>query len=107
MQEIHTIQANLDDSQTRPLIQRPRIAYLLSQYPAVSHTFFLKEILGLKQLGFQIEIASINPPDRPLDRLPSNEEREARATYYIKTLGLVKLLPTMIGLALRHPIVCI
>lgn len=106
MQEIHTIQANLEDSKTRPLLQRPRIAYLLSQYPAVSHTFFLKEILGLKQLGFQIEIASINPPDRPLQQLPTNEEREARGTYYIKTLGLTKILSTMFVLALRHPIVC-
>src|ERR1700761_1564183 len=104
MQEVHTHQVILKNLPPRLQSQGPRIAYLLSQYPAVSHTFFLKEILGLKQLGFQIEIASINPPDRPLDRLPSNEEREARATYYIKTLGLVKILTTMIGLALRHPI---
>jgi glycosyltransferase involved in cell wall biosynthesis len=60
------------------------VAFLLSQYPAVSHTFLLQEVLGLRARGFRIETASINPPDRPLHRLPVLEAAEAGATHYIK-----------------------
>ena len=63
-----------------------RMAYFLSRYPAISHTFFLKEILGLRQIGFQIETASVNPPDRPTSKLPPKEAAEARHTYYLKEI---------------------
>ena len=36
---------------TSAAITTPPIAYLLSRYPAVSHTFFLHEVLGLRALG--------------------------------------------------------
>ena len=39
-----------------------RIAYLVSQYPAVNHTFILREILELRRLGFEIHVASIRAP---------------------------------------------
>src|SRR5580692_411755 len=42
-----------------------RLVYLLSRFPAVSHTFFMNEVGELRKLGFTIEVASINPPDRP------------------------------------------
>jgi colanic acid/amylovoran biosynthesis glycosyltransferase len=103
MQELHTLQAN---SQTSPSLPKPRIAYLLSQYPAVSHTFFLKEILGLKQLGFQVETASINPTDRSFDLLPPQEAEEAQNTYYIKSLDVKKILRVMPLLAIRNLPVC-
>lgn len=38
-----------------------RLAYLVSRYPAVSHTFILREVLRLRELGFEITVASINP----------------------------------------------
>jgi len=87
--------------------QRPRIAYLLSQYPAISHTFFLKEILGLKQLGFQVETASINPPDRSASLLPAAEKLESEQTYYLKSLGFGKILVTLCKVLLRDPMVCL
>src|SRR5271156_1918633 len=64
-----------------------RIAYFLSRYPAISHTFFLKEILGLREIGFEIETASVNPPDRPTSQLPPIEAAEARNTYCLKQIG--------------------
>jgi len=44
--------------------QRPpsQLAYLLSSYPAISHTFLLNEIVELRKLGFTIDVASINKP---------------------------------------------
>lgn len=67
---------------------KPRIAYLVSQYPAISHTFILREILFLKQQGFDIHTASINSPDRPPERLTQDEKREAECTHYIKASGV-------------------
>jgi colanic acid/amylovoran biosynthesis glycosyltransferase len=65
-----------------------RLAYLVSRYPAVSHTFILREALRLRELGFEIETASINPPDQPLDKLTAAERAETERTYYIKQHGL-------------------
>ncbi len=39
-----------------------RIAYLLKTFPKLSETFILNEILGLEQLGMEIEIFSIRRP---------------------------------------------
>jgi len=64
-----------------------RLAYLLSQYPAVSHTFFLSEIRELRKLGLTIEVASINRPDRSLSAMPEVESKEAEKTFYIKSAG--------------------
>jgi colanic acid/amylovoran biosynthesis glycosyltransferase len=61
-----------------------RMAYLLSRYPAVSHSFLLNEILELRKLGFEIEVASINSADRPADQLPAVEREESETTRYIK-----------------------
>lgn len=85
-----------------------RLAYLLSQYPAVSHTFLLQEVLGLRARGVRIETASINPPDRPLKELPPQELAEHRTTLYIKSgsawnisLRLLKIAVTRPGVVAR------
>lgn len=65
-----------------------RIAYLVSQYPAISHTFILREIRTLRQSGFDIRVASINAPDRSHDQLTSEEREETSKTYYVKADGL-------------------
>jgi glycosyltransferase involved in cell wall biosynthesis len=80
-----------------------RIAYLLSRYPAVSHTFFLKEVLGLRERGLAIEVASINPPDRPRKDLPPIELAEANQTYCVKSGGFVSIALQLLSIALRHP----
>ena len=64
-----------------------RIAYLVSQYPAYSHTFILREVQQLRQLGVDISVASINLPDRPLDKLTDVERGEAEQTFYVKSQG--------------------
>jgi len=63
-----------------PLAVAPRLAYLLSQYPAVSHTFLHDEITGLRQLGFTIETASINPASAAGEATASTTP-----TFYVKT----------------------
>jgi glycosyltransferase involved in cell wall biosynthesis len=72
------------------------LAYLVSRYPTLSMIFILREVLALRALGFHIETASINlpdrpidgPPDRPADRLTAEEAAEAARTYCVKRDGL-------------------
>ena len=80
------------------------VAFLLSQYPAISHTFLLQEVLGLRARGFRIETASINRPDRPLHRLPAQEAAEAGATHYIKDGKPARALWLAFITALLHPV---
>lgn len=64
-----------------------RLAYLVSQYPAVSHTFILREVRALRGRGFELQVASINAPDRAPDALTAEEGEEAAATFYVKRAG--------------------
>lgn len=64
------------------------LAYLVSTYPTLSMTFVLREVLALRELGFQVETASINVPDRPAEELTQAEADEAKCTYYVKQHGL-------------------
>lgn len=94
---------------TAPATRTPptalRIAYLLSQYPAISHTFFLQEVLGLRARGLHIETASINATDRPLDQLPPIEAAEARTTQYIKGRSRPAALRDLLTTLVLHPAV--
>jgi glycosyltransferase involved in cell wall biosynthesis len=51
-------------------------------------TFVLREVLQLRELGFRIDTASINPPDRAQDNLTTEEATEAQRTYCVKNHGL-------------------
>ncbi len=73
-----------------PDAKTPRLLYLLSRYPAVSHTFFLNEILELRKCGFTVEVASINDPDRSRSLMPELEVEETKKTFYIKSTGIAR-----------------
>src|SRR5271157_1675383 len=64
-----------------------RLVYLLSRYPAISHTFFFNEIRELRKLGFTVDVASINQPDRSRSTMPAAELEDAEKTFYIKSKG--------------------
>ncbi len=80
-----------------------RMAYLVSQYPAVHHTFILREILELRRLGFDIHVASIRGPDRPFDRLAPDEQAEQRATFYVKPGGVASILAANLRIFCTRP----
>ena len=82
---------------------RPRLAYLLSSYPAISHTFFLNEITELRKLGFTIEVASVN---KPAWRSGSTSELETEAletTFYIKSMNPVRVLLVLSKIMFTRP----
>ncbi len=68
-----------------------RLAYLVGQYPAINHTFVLREVLQLRALGCDLHLASVLPADRPAHELTETERAEARQTYYIKFTNPLKL----------------
>lgn len=78
-------------------------AYLLSRYPAVSHTFFLHEIQGMEQNHLRIETASINVPDRPEEMLSPLEKNASEKTFYLKKQSVPKALSTIIRTAFTRP----
>lgn len=80
-----------------------KIAYLVSQYPAYSHTFILREVLQLRQFGMAIAVASINPPDRPLDKLTAIERSEAEQVFYVKAQGLANAMMALGKTLLTRP----
>lgn len=81
-----------------------RVAYLVSQYPAYSHTFILREVLQLRQFGVEIVTASINLPDRPFDKLTDIERQEAEQTFYIKQQGMVKAVVALVKTLVLNPV---
>jgi colanic acid/amylovoran biosynthesis glycosyltransferase len=86
-------------SSSKPL----RIAYLLSQYPAVNHVFMLREVRLLRQLGFEIHVASIRDPDREPAAMTATEREEARSTYYVKSAGLFRVIAAHLHMLAARP----
>jgi len=80
-----------------------RLAYLVSQYPAISHTFILREIQRLREVGFDVRVASIRDPDRPLEQLTAEEREEQRGTFYIKSAGAARAFAAAARVLFRHP----
>lgn len=64
------------------------MGYLVSTYPAISHTFILRELQHLRREGWQIATASVNRPDRPLSKMEADERQEAQGTYGLKADGM-------------------
>lgn len=78
---------NLSTSNSSSEFAPRSLAYLISTYPTLSMIFVLREIAELRKLGFQIETASINRPDRPLKLMTTAEAAEAKRTYCLKRAG--------------------
>ena len=84
-------------------LSKPSLAYLVSRYPAVSHTFILREVLGLRRLGWAVHVASVNPPDRTPDRMTPDEREEASTTYCLKSHGVAGALGALLWALLTRP----
>jgi glycosyltransferase involved in cell wall biosynthesis len=79
-----------------------RIGYLVSRYPAVSHTFILREIDAVRQRGIAIDVASINEAGNR-EAMTQIERDEADRTFYVKRAGAVGALKALVDLGMRHP----
>lgn len=79
-----------------------RLAYLVSRYPAVSHTFILREVQALRELGVGITTFSIRrtPPGEVLSEA---EEAEYRATKALVPPSVPDLIIAHVTAVLSHP----
>jgi glycosyltransferase involved in cell wall biosynthesis len=64
-----------------------KIAYLISLYPAVSHTFILAEVMALRARGLEVETFSVRRA-RPRDILGADAEAEAGRTRWLLPASL-------------------
>lgn len=84
--------------------RKMRLAYLISRYPAISHTFILREVIRLGELGFEIEVASINDPDRPAEAMTAEDRAESERTYYVKRDGASGAIGAHLATLLKNPL---
>jgi len=89
---------------SHPATHSGSVAYLVSRYPAVSHTFILREVQGLRALGLRVEVASVNAPDRLPERMSDGEREESEATYGIKRHGVRGALAALTWAAAMRPL---
>jgi colanic acid/amylovoran biosynthesis glycosyltransferase len=89
---------------TDRLAERVRLAYLVSEYPAISHTFILREVRRLRALGFEIFPASINSPRQAVAEMTAADRDEARRTFYIKSAGASAALRAHLETLCKHPL---
>jgi colanic acid/amylovoran biosynthesis glycosyltransferase len=81
-----------------------RLAYLVSQYPTAGHAFILREVRKLRELGFDIHVASIRAPDRPPGNLTAEELDEYRRTRFIVSSNAPAIAAAHIAAFCRNPI---
>jgi glycosyltransferase involved in cell wall biosynthesis len=81
-----------------------RLAYLLSSFPAISHTFFVNEITELRKLGFSIDVASINRPTWTADTLSDPVVEAMQTTFYIKSGQPVQIVLALLKVLLTRPL---
>ncbi len=80
------------------------LAYLSSRYPAVSHTFILREVLRLRELDFEVHTASINAAGLAPEGPTEVERGECENTFYVKQAGLFGTLGAHFATLVRHPL---
>ena len=79
-----------------------RIGYIVSRYPAVSHSFVQREVLGLRKLGWEIFTISIRrAPAKEL--LTETDRAEAAGTRVIVPATLGTLAAALVMPPLRSP----
>ena len=81
----------------------PRLAYLTSLYPAVSHTFIQREIAGLRALGFAVETCSVRQPDASHLTGPAEHAARADSFYILAAARHPVTLPRALLAALSRP----
>jgi glycosyltransferase involved in cell wall biosynthesis len=79
-----------------------RVAYLVTYYPRVSHTFIRREIAALEAQGVEVErFALRRAPDAVVDE---DDQREAARTRVILDSSPLALLAATLRAALRSPL---
>lgn len=78
-----------------------RVAYLISEYPKVSHSFIRREIAALERQGVEVLRYAIRGPS---DGSPDTADvEELRRTRYVLGAGAISTLAHLVGAMMRRP----
>ena len=80
------------------------IAYLISQYPAPSHTFIRREINALRHCGIDIQTFSVRLPS-PEEIISEADRQEFKNTWYILPTYPLALLKAHAISLIQHPFI--
>lgn len=78
-----------------------KVAYLVNQYPKVSHSFIRREILALEAQGVEIRRFSIRSLESEL--IDQGDLEEYQKTQFILNVGIAGLLWNLFRVLLTHP----
>ncbi|PSF36227.1 colanic acid biosynthesis glycosyltransferase WcaL [Aphanothece hegewaldii CCALA 016] len=78
------------------------IAYLINQYPKISHSFIRREIIALEQAGIAIARFTVRPTRETL--VDEADQQELEKTQAILDVGLFGLLFSLIQKAITSPL---
>src|SRR3954454_6985984 len=78
-----------------------RVAYLINQYPKVSHSFIRREILALERHGFEVMRIALRGWD--LELVDPEDLQERTRTRYALRDGVPALLSALLFAALNRP----
>jgi colanic acid/amylovoran biosynthesis glycosyltransferase len=78
------------------------IAYLCSEYPAISHTFIYREIESLRKAGMTVFTASIHKPEK-LDIMTPAEQKEAANTLMVLSQPVTSIATAHLHCLLKNP----
>lgn len=81
---------------------RTRIAYLVNQYPTISHTFIRNEIVELERQGFDVTRISVRGWDAEL--IDEDDIAEHSKTTYLLLGGVLPLAISLIKILFTRPI---
>lgn len=78
------------------------IAYLCSEYPAISHTFIFREIESLRKAGVKVHTASIRRPSN-VQVMTAAEQDEARNTLMVLSTPFPSIVGAHLGCIANNP----
>jgi len=80
-----------------------KIAYLVSVYPAVSHTFIYNEIQALRSRGVDLDVISINHPEYAMEGDIPEVLAEEKTTFYVKQQSFFQMASAFIKTVVHFP----
>jgi colanic acid/amylovoran biosynthesis glycosyltransferase len=82
--------------------KRLKVAYLVNQYPAVSHSFIRREVAALEASGIGVERFSIRPS--PPGLVDPADQAEQKRTFVLLGAGAGALVGALLGEAAHSPV---
>jgi glycosyltransferase involved in cell wall biosynthesis len=79
------------------------LTYLISRYPAITHTFILREVVQLRQSGLALRTISLQSPDRCAGGHTEIEKAEIASTFYVQARALHRILGDHLRLLICRP----